>query len=125
MRISDWSSDVCSSDLMVDAIAITLVSCPPEHAERIARLLVDARLAACVNVLPQVQSIYRWNDAVERADESLLLIKHPRSEEHTSELQSLMRNSYAVFCLQKKKIHTKSIHNLTSKHYYTSTTNTS
>ncbi|HEY9545379.1 MAG TPA: divalent-cation tolerance protein CutA [Solimonas sp.] len=62
---------------MVDAIAITLVSCPPEHAERIARLLVDARLAACVNVLPQVQSIYRWNDAVERADESLLLIKHP------------------------------------------------
>src|SRR3546814_1856653 len=103
---------------MVDAIAITLVSCPPEHAERIARLLVDARLAACVNVLPQVQSIYRWNDAVERADESLLLIKHPaerfgavrtalleahRSEEHTSELQSLMRISYAVFCLKKKK----------------------
>lgn len=62
---------------MVDAVAITLVSCPPEHAERIARQLVDTRLAACVNVLPQIQSIYRWNDMVECANESLLLIKHP------------------------------------------------
>lgn len=61
----------------MDAVAITLVSCPPEHAERIARLLVDARLAACVNVLPQIKSIYRWHDATESADESLLLIKHP------------------------------------------------
>lgn len=58
-------------------MAITLVSCPPEHAERLAQSLVDARLAACVNVLPQMRSVYRWRDAVEHADEALLLIKHP------------------------------------------------
>lgn len=62
---------------MADAAAVTLVSCPLDHAERIARALIDARLAACVNVLPQIRSIYRWNEAVESADESLLLIKHP------------------------------------------------
>jgi periplasmic divalent cation tolerance protein len=57
--------------------AISFVSCPSEHAERIARHLVEARVAACVNLLPQIRSIYRWQDAVESADESLLLIKHP------------------------------------------------
>lgn len=62
---------------MAEAVAMTLVSCPPDHAEHIARMLIDARLAACVNVLPKVKSIYRWNDAIENVDESLLLIKHP------------------------------------------------
>lgn len=59
------------------ALAITLVSCPPDAAERIARHLVDAHLAACVSVLPQLRSIYRWQGKVEQADEALLLIKHP------------------------------------------------
>src|SRR3546814_6150391 len=45
----------------------------------------------------------------------------PRSEEHTSELQSLMRISYAVFCLKKKKIQ---IHNILSTHYYHKTSRT-
>jgi periplasmic divalent cation tolerance protein len=44
-------------------------------AERIARALVERRLAACVNVVPEVVSIYRWQGAVERTDERLLLIK--------------------------------------------------
>src|SRR3546814_6823404 len=45
--------------------------------------------------------------------------KEPRSEEHTSELQSLMRISYAVFCLKKKKYHNKTEHNsLTLQHCF-------
>ena len=47
----------------------------PEDAEYLARELVERRLAACVNLLPPVTSIYRWKGDVERAAETLLLIK--------------------------------------------------
>lgn len=46
-----------------------------EDAERIARTLVERRLAACVNVVPRLVSIYRWKGGVERDEESLLVIK--------------------------------------------------
>jgi len=46
-----------------------------QEAERIARSLVEARLAACVNIIPGLTSIYRWQDAVETAGELLLVIK--------------------------------------------------
>ena len=46
-----------------------------EEAERIAQALVDERLAACVNVVPGVLSVYRWKGAVQRGDELLLVIK--------------------------------------------------
>ena len=46
-----------------------------ETAARIARALVEERLAACVNVLPGVTSIYRWKDSVETANEAVLLVK--------------------------------------------------
>lgn len=46
-----------------------------EEAKRIARELVEHRLAACVNLLPNVTSIYRWKDGVESAEEVVLLIK--------------------------------------------------
>lgn len=52
-----------------------LTTCPPEHADRIARTLVDERLAACVQRIDGVRSTYRWQDAIETATESLLLIK--------------------------------------------------
>lgn len=57
-------------------IALCFCTCP-DHASatRIARALVQERLAACVNVLPAVQSVYRWQGAIESADEVLLLIK--------------------------------------------------
>jgi periplasmic divalent cation tolerance protein len=48
-------------------------------AERLARMLVERRLAACVNVVPGVVSTYRWKGAVERAEERLLVIKTRRS----------------------------------------------
>lgn len=54
---------------------VVLVSCPEADAERIARALVETRRAACVNVLPGMRSVYRWQGEVETAAESLLLIK--------------------------------------------------
>ena len=60
-------------------IALTLVSCPAAQADALARQLVESRLAACVSIVPALRSIYRWQGAVETAEESLLLIKHPQA----------------------------------------------
>lgn len=54
---------------------IVFVTCPPEAAEGLAAGVVEAGVAACVNVLPSVRSVYRWRGAIERSDEALLLIK--------------------------------------------------
>jgi len=57
-------------------VELTFVSAPDaETAARIARTLVEERIAACVNVLPGVTSIYRWKDAVETTNEAVLLVK--------------------------------------------------
>ena len=63
-----------------DAVIACLCTCPDQaSARRIAAALVEQRLAACVNVLPGVHSVYRWHDAVEHADEVLLLVKTTRA----------------------------------------------
>src|SRR3546814_10711410 len=88
MRISDWSSDVCSSDLTV-------------LAEGTRSGL--HRLAAYRRHSPR-QQVCRWRTPCWPVLEGKSLRR--RSEEHTSELQSLMRTSYAAFCLKKKKMTT-------------------
>src|SRR3546814_8566081 len=110
MRISDWSSDVCSSDLSpIFRVRGTdlppLESRDPFRHEHIEFMEVDvgqdwrddtALRSAAVG--PGVNPVFhntRLKHAADQADE--------RSEEHTSELQSLMRISYAVFCLKKKR----------------------
>ena len=54
---------------------LALVSCPVDQAEALAVALVEARVAACVNILPRRQSVYRGQQQVQREDEALLLIK--------------------------------------------------
>src|SRR3546814_4714163 len=107
MRISDWSSDVCSSDLGAAAgVAATRPRSLGDAAAggHVAREVVPHRRARRKErSLPVVQG-WIWARGRRRPSPR----KRGRSEEHTSELQSLMRISYAVFCLKKKKnlVHT-------------------
>jgi periplasmic divalent cation tolerance protein len=81
---------------MTDKIVV-LSTCPSaEEAEKIARTLVEKRLAACVNVVPGARSFYRWKGALEEAGEWLLLIKSRRElfPRLRAELESL--HSYEV-----------------------------
>jgi periplasmic divalent cation tolerance protein len=64
--------------VVTDKIVVLTTCDSKEQAERLARHLVEERLAACVNILPGAQSIYRWKDKVEDAAEFVLIIKSRR-----------------------------------------------
>src|SRR3546814_10574088 len=112
MRISDGSSDVCSSDLhavrqaMPDVpdeaqVLVLYGDVPLITTATLQRLLAaDGRIAVLVADLEDPTGYGR----IVRDPEGRVgaIVEHKRSEEHTSELQSLMRISYAVFCLKKK-----------------------
>src|SRR3546814_6898786 len=142
MRISDWSSDVCSSDLTLKAVTKTLSSdafggrAPTTPAEErtigyIAKQFAAAGLQpgnngswyqdvplveitpandAALTVSGGANAALRFASRTDMVAATRRPVPH-RSEEHTSELQSLMRISYAVFCLKKKKKN----HNTNSK----------
>src|SRR3546814_10574505 len=113
MRISDWSSDVCSSDLhgqlpgLVEGIAPSLAHHPVEHGVGMLPGMTfgvvgrGRQLALVVWRLPICLPL-ATGSMTRRAVLLIDLASGLRSEEHTSELQSLMRISYAVFCLKKK-----------------------
>src|SRR3546814_1256041 len=99
MRISDWSSDVCSSDLdrrWMIAAPVALLLAGAVGVNSFAHISKTA--GACPIRHPAFCSSRALQAPVTRD-----LGHDGRSEEHTSELQSLMRISYAVFCLKKKK----------------------
>lgn len=60
---------------MTADILIAFVTCPPDRADALAQVLVETRVAACVNIVPAVRSVYRWKDAVQTDGEALLMIK--------------------------------------------------
>src|SRR3546814_2727367 len=111
MRISDWSSDVCSSDLFCAYAdpALHDPQTPHSHCRRCRNASDGGQLFRQHKPHRGIwgRRIHRkpaysgcWHDSGHDVPEP----GYRRSEEHTSELQSLMRISYAVFCLKKKKI---------------------
>src|SRR3546814_2662368 len=107
MRISDWSSDVCSSDLGDRRGPGRRHHPHHQIGRRRPRLRERRRGAAGTAPLRRLPAGLQPRGAAVAADRRPrrprgALTRHPRSEEHTSELQSLMRISYAVFCLKKK-----------------------
>src|SRR3546814_10522177 len=135
MRISDWSSDVCSSDLLG-----LVVQAGDQRRQHEVALALGQRLAAAgdgaargLGLLDRIQVGVDRVAAVERAHQvgrvgrvaDLLLDLAvggdqlgQRSEEHTSELQSLMRISYAVFCLKKKKQNKAKTNDMNARNHY-------
>src|SRR3546814_8767480 len=102
MRISDWSSDVCSSDLGTASLG--------ENVDR--NDLFRIQTPQAFDFASILKAHRNWNERVEATDDAQMLraaghdvalVEGDRSEEHTSELQSLMRISYAVFCLKKNQ----------------------
>jgi periplasmic divalent cation tolerance protein len=78
---------------MTDKIVILSTCSDEQEAERIARALVETRLAACVSVVPRVRSFYRWKGAVEDASECLLVIKSSRAL--LAELRSALEKAHS------------------------------
>src|SRR3546814_1697840 len=124
MRISDWSSDVCSSDLIPDLdegdIALHALRIPGTSLTQ--ALHMQEQLEARIKQFPEVEMIVGKIGTAEVATDPMppsvadtfIMIKDradwpdprkpkERAEEHTSELQSLMSTSYAVYRLKKKK----------------------
>src|SRR3546814_5070478 len=109
MRISDWSSDVCSSDLKILWDQAKLPKLVAQYRDLVARApqLFPAHIATpefITRFEQEAQRFLQHETTIKRflhADPKFIALC--RSEEHTSELQSLMRISYSVFCLQQKK----------------------
>src|SRR3546814_7436946 len=123
MRISDWSSDVCSSDLSGHTCAVleqlleeaagatevldAVIAQSESQAGSLWRLrenISEGQKRSGVSIKHDISvPISKIDSFLARAGSALTKSYPGRSEEHTSELQSLMRISYAVFCLKKKK----------------------
>lgn len=78
----------------IDAIAVFMTAANTEEAERLAEMLVGERLAACVQILPAVESVYRWQGKIERQREVLLIAKTVSSKFAALETKVRALHSY-------------------------------
>ena len=72
---------------------VVLCTCPTTEAESLSQKIIEAKLAACVNILPTITSIFSWEATIQKEQESLLLIKttqaiYPKLEAHLAEMHS-------------------------------------
>ncbi len=81
---------------MTDKIVVFSTCGSAEEAEKIAQALVEARVAACVTIVPGARSVYRWQGAVESSDEFLLMIKSSRGLFDALRLALEAAHSYEV-----------------------------
>lgn len=81
---------------MTDKILVLTTAGSEEEARKIAHSLIERRLAACVNIVPRIHSVYRWQDKIESADEFLLIIKTARSREKEVEKTVRQLHSYSL-----------------------------
>ena len=77
-----------------DAIVVFLTAANGEEATRLADMLVGAHLAACVQILPEMESVYRWQGKIERSSEVLLLVKTTRGKFDELEREVRALHSY-------------------------------
>src|SRR3546814_2733786 len=137
MRISDWSSDVCSSDLVQemtvhkaagadiglvavedlsvrvavgnDAVDREVIFAREIEVALVVRRTAEDRTGAIVHQHIVDDPDRQMPVGIARMFDRKAGVEAQRSDKHTSELQTLMRNSYAVFCMKKKKTQTKYI----------------
>jgi len=83
----------------MSVLSIYVVFANTEEADRIGRIAIEERLAACVNILPPIRSIYRWKGKIESADEVAAIFKthHWRSDALMERIAQL--HSYDVPCI--------------------------
>ena len=81
---------------MTDKIVVFSTCSTAEEAARIARKLIEGRLAACVNIAPSVKSFYRWNGKIEESDECLLVIKSSRDRFEKLRIELEKAHTYEV-----------------------------
>src|SRR3546814_1510580 len=117
MRISDWSSDVCSSDLNPAGVRRQLIGIArpdyvPIYAEALREIGTDRAMVISGEEGLDELSLAGGN-AIAEIERDVMR----RSEEHTSELQSLMRISYAVFCLKTNTMNKKQMNSSTHTAY--------
>ena len=81
---------------MSTEVRIVMVTCPPDRAADLAAALVQERHAACVNIVPAVQSVYRWKGAMQNDAEALLIIKTSAARFEALKLAVLRLHPYEL-----------------------------
>ena len=78
---------------MTNKVLVLITAGSESEAKRIAEMLVERRLAACVNIIPRIHSVYRWEGKVESAEEYLLIAKTTKDKE--TRLQGVIRELHS------------------------------